>query len=124
MRYAISATYFDAWGRSHPSAVRLASGAPKARFILNEVLANPLGAEPDSEWIEVVNVGLAAGSLLGLALEDSGGSVLLPDIELPFVTIITPLPCETRLTGTERRLASSRTASSTRRPSTEGISMR
>ena len=40
------------------------------------------------------------------------------------VSIITPLPCETRRTGTERRSASSSTASSTRGPSTEGISMR
>jgi hypothetical protein len=80
--YAISATYFDAWGRTHHASVQLASGAPRARFVLNEVLANPLGAEPDSEWIEVVNVGLAAGSLQGLALEDSGGSALLPDVEL------------------------------------------
>jgi hypothetical protein len=80
--YEVSAIYFDALGRTQQGAAELATGAPSARLVLNEVLANALGAEPESEWIEVVNVGLVAISLEGLVLEDSGGRVPLPAVEL------------------------------------------
>ena len=56
---------------------------PAARhLVLNEVLANPLGPEPDAEWIELVNDSERPASLAGLWLEDSGASVALPDVEL------------------------------------------
>ncbi len=80
--YAVSATYFDAVGRTEQASAELTAGAPSARFVLNEVLANALGAEPESEWIEVVNAGLVAASLEGMSLQDSGGSVPLPAVEL------------------------------------------
>ncbi len=80
--YVVSATYFDTLGRTAQAVAELAAGAPSARFVLNEVLANALGAEPESEWIEVVNVGLVTASLEGMSLQDSGGSVPLPAVEL------------------------------------------
>lgn len=56
---------------------------PAARhLVLNEVLANALGPEPDAEWVELVNDAEQAVSLAGLWLEDSGGSFALPDVEL------------------------------------------
>jgi hypothetical protein len=56
---------------------------PAARhLILNEVLANAQGPEPDAEWIELVNDSERPASLAGLWLEDSGGSVALPRVEL------------------------------------------
>jgi hypothetical protein len=51
-------------------------------LVLNEVLANALGPEPDAEWIELVNDAARPVSLAGLWLEDSGGHVALPDVEL------------------------------------------
>lgn len=56
---------------------------PAARhLVLNEVLANALGPEPDAEWLELVNDSEQPVSLSGLWLEDSGGHVALPDVEL------------------------------------------
>jgi len=57
--------------------------APATRhLVLNEVLANPLGPEPDGEWLELVNDSERSTSLSGLWLEDSGGHVPLPDVVL------------------------------------------
>jgi hypothetical protein len=50
----------------------------RPRWILNEVLANPLGREPAEEWIELVNASSLPADLGGLVLEDSGGRVELP----------------------------------------------
>jgi hypothetical protein len=61
-------------------AVEFHTGAARARWVLNEVLANPLGAEPAQEWVELVNASAAPASLLGLSLSDAGGQVLLPDV--------------------------------------------
>jgi hypothetical protein len=64
------------------SEVILRTGAPLERFVLTEVLADPLGSEPASEWAEVLNVGTSAGSLAGYEITDEGGGVLLPDTVL------------------------------------------
>jgi hypothetical protein len=48
------------------------------RWILNEVLANPLGREPAEEWVELVNASSLAADPGGLLLEDSGERVELP----------------------------------------------
>jgi len=56
--------------------------SPRRHLVLNEVLANPLGPEPDSEWIELLNDSAAPASLAQLWLEDSSGHVELPEGEL------------------------------------------
>jgi hypothetical protein len=61
-------------------AVEFHTGAARARWVLNELLANPLGAEPAEEWVELVNGSAAPASLSGLSLSDAGGQVLLPDV--------------------------------------------
>jgi hypothetical protein len=53
----------------------------RQRWVLSEVLSNPLGPEPASEWVELVNAGSVRASLAGLVLADGGGSVELPDIQ-------------------------------------------
>lgn len=83
--YQLSVTRFfpGALPNDGPSeSFEFESGAPAARFILTEVLADPLGGEPQAEWVEVMNVGTSAGSLDGLSLWDSGGGVPLPDVVL------------------------------------------
>ena len=54
----------------------------RRHLVINEVLANPAGPEPDSEWLELVNDSDVATSLSDVWLEDSAGSVRLPDVEL------------------------------------------
>lgn len=59
-------------------SIRLVTGAAAPRFVLTEVLADPLGAEPQAEWVELLNVGSATGSLEGLFLWDEAGGSSLP----------------------------------------------
>jgi hypothetical protein len=54
----------------------------RRHVVLSEVLANPNGPEPASEWIEIVNDSARPASLAGLWLEDSGGHAALPAAEL------------------------------------------
>jgi hypothetical protein len=54
----------------------------RPHVVLNEVLANPAGAEPAEEWVELYNDGSESVSLGGFLLEDAGGRTLLPDASL------------------------------------------
>ncbi len=72
----------DARGTGTSFDLRLRTEKARPRVVLNEVLANANGAEPAMEWIEITNAGSASANLEGYRLEDSGGSVLLPSLEL------------------------------------------
>lgn len=54
----------------------------RERPVLNEVLANPLGPEPQSEWLELVNDGAIPLDLSHFSVRDSGGSTPLPPATL------------------------------------------
>jgi len=56
--------------------------AARTHLVINEVLANPLGAEATGEWIELYNDAERPVSLAGLWLEDGAGHVALPDVAL------------------------------------------
>jgi hypothetical protein len=58
--------------------VVIATAAPRPHFVLNEVYANPIGPEPDQEWVEIVNDGSVGGDLEGFVVEDIGGPTVLP----------------------------------------------
>lgn len=62
--------------------VRFRTAPARPRWVLNEVLANPLGAEPAGEWVELVNASSIPASLGGLWLEDGGGRSELPAHEV------------------------------------------
>jgi len=75
-----------AWGNVYdlsdaelPFDATFQTSPARERPVLNELLANPLGPEPQSEWIELVNDGTAPLDLAHFSLRDSGGSVSLPD---------------------------------------------
>jgi hypothetical protein len=74
---------FDGAGREFPFAETVRTALPRARVILNEVLANPAGPEPASEWVELYNDGSAPAELGQLRLVDPGGVIDLPDSSLP-----------------------------------------
>jgi hypothetical protein len=76
-------TTLDAAGQADTAVVGVTTRAPMPHFVLSEVLANPLGAEPAQEFVELVNDGLAPGDLAGFALEDGGGVTLLPSALVP-----------------------------------------
>jgi hypothetical protein len=62
--------------------IRVERAPPRSHFVINEVMANPLGDEPVQEWVEIYNDGSAALSLGGFTLEDVGGRAVLPDVTL------------------------------------------
>ncbi|WP_437736228.1 lamin tail domain-containing protein [Sorangium sp. So ce1335] len=56
--------------------------APMPHVVINEVLANPRGAEPSQEWVELYNDGDVPADLTGYVLADVGGETELPSISL------------------------------------------
>ncbi|WP_437877775.1 lamin tail domain-containing protein [Sorangium sp. So ce513] len=56
--------------------------APMPHVVINEVLANPRGAEPSQEWVELYNDGDVPADLTGYVLADVGGETELPSIFL------------------------------------------
>ena len=81
----LAGSVFDTFGVEYSFNEQVRTLAPVERVIITEVLANPLGAEPQQEWVELFNDGLAPVVLAGWQLEDGGG--------------ITPLPAETLQVG-------------------------
>src|SRR5206468_9079998 len=63
----------DRSGRVVETTLELAPAPPRPHVVLNEVMANPAGAEPAQEWVELYNDGSGAVSLAGFAIEDAGG---------------------------------------------------
>jgi hypothetical protein len=78
----LDAFVLSASGGFERVAVALETAAARRHVVLNEVLANPLGAENSSEWIELWNDSHARAWLGDLWLVDAGGPVALPDVEL------------------------------------------
>jgi hypothetical protein len=81
--YAATLALLDGLGQPHVHALSFEVEVEQGYPVLTEILANPLGPEPESEWVEIVNVGRAPLSLAGLQLEDSAGVVELPAVVLP-----------------------------------------
>lgn len=79
---SFSARAFDAAGRAWQVEENITGLAPREHVMINEVLANPNGAEASSEWIELVNDGQLPIELAEFQLVDSGGAVTLPSYPL------------------------------------------
>lgn len=80
--FQLRGSEFDLSGNELPFAIEVLTRPPRARVLLNEVLANPLSAEPANEWIELYNDGSAAADLAEVRLLDPGSVVALPSVEL------------------------------------------
>jgi hypothetical protein len=68
----------DLAGRIETSTQWVSTTAPRAHVVINELLANAVGPEPDREWVELYNDGAVATELEGWTLEDNGGVAVLP----------------------------------------------
>jgi hypothetical protein len=82
-RVSASGTTTDLRGNETAFSVELTTRLPLPHVVLNEVLANPRGAEPAQEWVEVVNDGSTAVDLGDFTLEHSEGRAVLPPAPLP-----------------------------------------
>jgi hypothetical protein len=80
---AVRGTVIASDGVEAEFAADVTTEALRARVVLNEVLANPAGAEPASEWVELYNASSEGVELGGMRLQDSAGSVELPEAYLP-----------------------------------------
>lgn len=84
-RVSIAGSIYDSTGSEQRFESWIETLPQRAHLVLNEVLSNPVGPEPQQEWVELVNDSREVASLSGLVLEDVGGSSALPDVELePF----------------------------------------
>jgi hypothetical protein len=79
---SLQVSTLDAQGQSTTTEVTVVPGAKRSHVVINEVMANPNGPEPQQEWIELYNDGSSAVSLAGYALEDAQGTSVLPDAML------------------------------------------
>ncbi|MRG91951.1 lamin tail domain-containing protein [Polyangium spumosum] len=80
---ALDVTTIDAHGRARRMAFSATTLPPMPHVVLNEVMANPLGPEPDQEWVELYNDGAVEAALGELVLRDIGGETPLPEVTLP-----------------------------------------
>lgn len=78
----LSATAVSPSGVSVSWQTELRTQQRRAHLVLNEVLANPAGPEPVSEWVEILNDGTEPVSLDGFTLSDTAGEVALPPARL------------------------------------------
>lgn len=80
--FNLKATAFDLSGRSSFSSLQITAGSPAARVVINEVMANPLGPEPQQEWIELLNDGAISAEMVGWKLRDEGAEVEIPPLTI------------------------------------------
>jgi hypothetical protein len=76
------ATAFELDGASAEIELEARTLAAKPHIVINEVLANPVGVERTSEWIELANDGRERTDLGGFELRDATGVARLPELVL------------------------------------------
>jgi hypothetical protein len=69
--YSVAVTAYDASDVAHESAFSISTLRPLATVSISEVRADPLGAEPAQEFVELFNYGAAAVDVEGFTLSDS-----------------------------------------------------
>ncbi len=74
----VALRFFDAAGAPGEASIEVTTLPERPHVVINEVLADALGPEPESEWVELVNDGLSEVDLAGFVLADGGGEVVLP----------------------------------------------
>ena len=69
-------------GQESSQIVEFCTKAAEPHVVINEVMANPAGKEPDQEWVELYNDGAAPVNIGGWLFEDVGGQAQLPDLAI------------------------------------------
>jgi hypothetical protein len=93
-------------GERTPLDISFETTPSRRHLVLSEVLANALGPEPESEWIEVVNDSLRPAELSGVWLEDASGRVPLPEATLEPGETVVLVSASFRSSGLDVPLAS------------------
>jgi len=74
--------FVDAWGQQYEGAVSWRMAVREPHVVINEVMANPAGKEPDQEWVELYNDGQDSVDLGMWQFEDLGLAAVLPSFVL------------------------------------------
>lgn len=80
--FSLRASFLLPNGESRQAEVSGRTGAPEPHLVINEVMANPRGPEPEAEWIELVNDGQEPVALEGWTLADLAVEFPLPAAQL------------------------------------------
>ncbi|MCC6648521.1 MAG: lamin tail domain-containing protein [Polyangiaceae bacterium] len=78
----VRAVWLPPSGAPVRAELTLRTTPPRARGVLTEALADPLGPEPDAEWVEIANDGALPLDLTGWGLRDEVGASTLPSAVL------------------------------------------
>jgi Lamin Tail Domain len=78
----LSITTVDLAGLEQSRTIMLETQPSMPHVVINEVLANPVGIEPEQEWVELYNDGSVTAQLEGWRLEDVGNEAVLPAVQL------------------------------------------
>ena len=78
----VEARVLDLRGTIHQASAEVTTLAPQPHLVLSEALADALGPEPASEWVELYNDSALPLLLEGWALEDGQGVTPLPTFEV------------------------------------------
>lgn len=81
-RYELRGQVLGADGQMSELHATLHTTSERRHLVLNEVLADALGPEPASEWVELVNDSARPAPLGDVWLEDGAGAARLPDTVL------------------------------------------
>ncbi len=79
---SIDFTLLTAAGAAWSEARQVAMTSPRPRVVINEVLANPSGLEPQQEWVEIVNDGSERVDLTSFTFADGAAVIPLPRVVL------------------------------------------
>ena len=85
--------WLDSAGRQGWAQVQLRTKSAMAHVVLNEVMANPSGKEPDQEWVELYNDGTGTVQLQGWSFEDEQAETSIPAYEMApgsYVLLVNP----------------------------------
>jgi hypothetical protein len=77
-----TATVFDIEGAREDVDVEVLAAKAATHLVIHEVLANPIGPERTSEWVELVNDGNTRVQIGGFELRDATASTVLPEAQL------------------------------------------
>lgn len=75
-------TIHAALGEPLVHTVTVTTPPSRPHIVINEVMADPVGREPDQEWIELYNDGTTVVNMDGWTLADEGGEMKLPGVSL------------------------------------------
>lgn len=80
--YEFSAEVWFSEADSLVQTFSMQTTAVSPHVVINEVMADPVGNEPDQEWVELYNDGRATVNLEGWRLADGGGEMSLPAVSI------------------------------------------